>query len=246
MNILVCYKVLPDFEQLLASDWADFALDADLSYAKRVLNCFDESALEIALQLRDASEEEMRCTAVTLGAAPPPFLRKTLFAAGFDELHLLECAGAELCPAFTAQTMADFAAKGNYDLILTGAQAGYGDSGIVPILLAQHLDLPVITLAQELSLCTQGLDILRETDGASERLTVRLPAVVTIGNSPVCALRAATLQAQLAAAKRELLRHPVAAPQRKTPVLSAVDTARTCRFVAPEDLPSLLRGGEEV
>ena len=57
MNILVCFITVPDLEMLDDNDWViDQNLQIDTSFLKPALNIYDESALEIALTLLDASE----------------------------------------------------------------------------------------------------------------------------------------------------------------------------------------------
>ena len=60
MRIVVGFKVTPDYEALRPADWAraaagDAATRAEATrYVRRVLNVFDEAALELSLRLRDA------------------------------------------------------------------------------------------------------------------------------------------------------------------------------------------------
>lgn len=207
MRILVCFKVLPVFENVLDADWDDFTLQSDISYAKRALNCFDESALEIALQLREALLEKGEpafCAAVTAGPAPPAFVRKLLFAVGFDQIQVLENNYLEFQSNKTAAVLAEFAREGAYDLILTGKQAGYADTGTVPLLLAEALGLSAVTEVETVELHELGFALTRATDFGRERLVVRPPILASIGNSPAAVLRPATLRAQLLAAKREM------------------------------------------
>lgn len=75
MNIWVCFKVVPDFEQVLPSDWRDFSMSTDIRYAAKTINCFDESALELALRLKEqrlAQGLAATCRAITLGPPLPP------------------------------------------------------------------------------------------------------------------------------------------------------------------------------
>ncbi len=58
MRVLTCFKVTPDFEALRAADWLTAPTSGlPTRYVRRVLNCFDESALELALRLRDAAAD---------------------------------------------------------------------------------------------------------------------------------------------------------------------------------------------
>ncbi|MDR2158596.1 MAG: hypothetical protein LBP23_00855 [Treponema sp.] len=208
MKIAVCFKVVPDFDQMIEADWDNFSPSADPEYVRRVFGCFDEGALETALRLRSAWEEggeKTECTAVTAAALPAP-LCKTLFAAGFD--RVLDLSGAfsgespEFRPRRTAAVLGDCLGSAGYDLVLAGRQTGYADTGTVPLLLAEHLGIPVITEAGEIVPCEGGVEISRTAGTGRERLRVRLPLLAVLGNGPVTALRAATLRALMAASGR--------------------------------------------
>jgi electron transfer flavoprotein alpha/beta subunit len=205
MKIAVCFKVLPDFDQVVDEDWDRFSLSADLGYVKRIFGCFDEIALETALRLRSAWEalgKKTECTALTAGPLPSS-LCKTLFAAGFDRVLDLSDAfsgrSPEFRPRYTAAVLGDYLGSAPYDLILAGRQAGYADTGTVPLLLAESLGIPVITEAGEINPCEEGVEVMRTTDTGRERLRVRLPVLAVLGNGPVPALRGVTLRALMAA-----------------------------------------------
>jgi electron transfer flavoprotein beta subunit len=89
LRVLACFKVTPDFEALRAADWAAAATHGvETRYARRILNCFDESALEMALRLSDTLAGrgvpvELRALSVG-GREVEPFLQ-TLVALGFEQ-----------------------------------------------------------------------------------------------------------------------------------------------------------------
>jgi electron transfer flavoprotein beta subunit len=240
MKITVCFKVVPEFEQVVEADWDGFSLAADLGYVKRVFGCFDESALETALRLRSAWEaaadgEQAECTALTAGPLPSS-LCKALFAAGFD--RVLELSGVpEFRPRHTAAVLENYLGAAGFDLILAGRQAGYADTGMVPLLLAEALEVPVITGVEAIAPApgAGGVDVTRAGDTGRERLRVRLPLLAVLGNSPVSALRAVTLSARMAASKQTAERPAVSAeadcPAAGTPRFSRENRHKTCRFL---------------
>ncbi|MDR0759335.1 MAG: hypothetical protein LBF74_04410 [Treponema sp.] len=243
MKITVCFKVVPEFEGVVDADWDDFSLSTDLGYVKRVLGCFDESALETALRLRTAWEaagEKTECTALTAGPLPAP-LCKTLFAAGFDRVREISGTGVlEFQPRRTATLLGNCLKTAGFDLILTGRQAGYADTGMVPLLLAEALGLPVITEVEELAPCAGGVEVKRVSDAGRERLRVRLPLLAALGNSPVSALRAAALSARMAASKRSAEMFPASVEAKvsvetdvpvEAPRFSREKRHRSCRFL---------------
>ena len=239
MKITVCFKVVPEFDQVVEADWDSFSLSADLGYVKRVLGCFDESALETALRLRsawNAAGEETECTAFTAGTLPSS-LCKTLFAAGFDRVREISGTGVlEFQPRRTAALLGNCLKTAGFDLILAGRQAGYADTGMVPLLLAEALGIPVITEVEEIAPCSGGVEVKRVNDAGREQLRVRPPLLAALGNSPISALRAVTLSARMAASKRSAEKLSAAA---EPPECRAVETPRfnrekrrrSCRFL---------------
>ena len=114
MRILACFRVTPDYEALRESAWgaaaerdpssgggagagrgasagsrsgADPVAFVDTRYVRRILDCFDESALELALRLSDALVGlggTAGLGAVSVGAADAEPHLKTLLALGFE------------------------------------------------------------------------------------------------------------------------------------------------------------------
>lgn len=225
VRILVCIKAGPDFEQIVDDDWEHFSLSTDLSYVKRCFGCFDETALETALRLRDslkATGTAARCGVLSLCPLPSP-LYKNLFALGFDRVFAVPFIpentvpekSLEFRPVETAVALGKCIGSGSWDLILTGRQAGYADTGTVPLILAEELGVPAITEVEFISPCTNDpaiansgesaasyITIERSGEKGRERITAELPLLVVMGNSPVQALRAPSLTAQMQAAKR--------------------------------------------
>ncbi|MDR2071495.1 MAG: hypothetical protein LBP81_08805 [Treponema sp.] len=244
MKIAVCFKVVPDFDQVVEADWNDFSLSTGLGYVKRIFGCFDESALETALRLRSAWEEQgekTECTAITAAPLPSP-LCKTLFAAGFDRVVDLSGVVSAQCqpplefPEFQGRRIAAVLGSrlgsAGYDLILAGREAGWADTGAVPLLLAEILGIPVITGAGEIAPCAGGVEVIRTNNAGRERLRARLPLLVTLGNGPAAALRAVTLGERMAASRREAEKPAAAGSGGKAPGITgeAAGSFQTLRF----------------
>lgn len=237
MRILVCFKVLPEFETVLESDWKNFTPQTDITYARRALNCFDASALEIALRIKDTLQtqgKEVLCHAATLGTALPAFVRKMLYAVGFGQVILLQAEQPEFASTAVAEQLAGLAREGQYDMILTGKQAGYADTGKVPYLLAEQLRMPILPEVQMVEAVDNGMEVTHQTDAGLYCSTIQLPAILSVGNSPVNAMRAATLLAQLQAAKVPLEQRQVTLWEEEVPRLSYVQSEKTCTML-PED-----------
>jgi electron transfer flavoprotein alpha subunit len=242
MKILVCFKPLPCWERVLESDWESFSLDTDLAYAGTAFNCFEEAAFELALRMKEQAVEQGQeglCVAVTVGGQPSAPLTEGLYAAGFDEVVVLQDEAGEFSPRQVALRLSAFVQAGGFDLILTGIDSGVAGTGTVPFLLADRLGLPLLADVRELSLEEGGVSaVLQDKDGLWRRC-LRLPALASVGNSPAV-LRAVNLRARLQAKGRRprLFEedHPSARPE---PTLSRPKTGRSCVFLtakSPEDL----------
>ena len=182
LKIIVCAKQIPDPEAPLSDVSVDTEKKEVIVDAPLVINPFDENALEAAIRIKE--EGEARITVLSLGKkVSDTVLRKSL-AAGADELILLQDPAFEKLDSLsTAYALADAINKiGEYDLILTGRQAGDWDSGQVGLLLGEILGIPVINLAREIMVEDGYLMVKKNIPGGYEKVRTRLPAIVTVSN----------------------------------------------------------------
>lgn len=205
MRILVSFKVTPDLEALRATDWATAAADGVRTrYVRRILNCFDESALELALRLSETLADgavATRLSALSIGGRETEPYLKTLQALGYGMAARVEPEAAlDFAPAVTATLIAGYAQRvDNSHLLLLGCRSSPGDSGTVPFRVAERLGWPCLTQVVEVE--PLGDDRVRVTCMADDgllRATVRLPCVLAIGNAVVSRLRVPTLTDRLA------------------------------------------------
>ncbi len=88
MNLLACFKIVPDMEAIDSTDWeVDDSLSVDLSYVRPIWNCFDESSLEMLLKLSDLSEgfcSLVNLWALTVGKKNADSYLSTLYALGYE------------------------------------------------------------------------------------------------------------------------------------------------------------------
>jgi len=223
MRILACFKVTPDYEALRESEWAvgaapstgatggsnatgaaDAPLGVDTRYVRRILNCFDESALELALRLSDSLTElggTADLGALSVGAPDAEPHLKTLLALGFARAARVHTEAAlDFAPAVTAALITAYARRiDRSDLLMLGARSDPGDGGTVPFRIAEDLGWPCLTQVTEVGPLADGrLRVTLMTDGGLLRLTARTPCVLAIGNAVVSHLRVPTLTDRLA------------------------------------------------
>ena len=206
MNILVCVKTVPDLDMLSQEDWQPDGLSVETRFARLEWNCFDESALELALRCSDSLEGRCTLTALTIGKSGSTALLKTLLALGFDRVVRIDPGETDLRfnPMAVAGEIAGFIRANPQDLILLGSSASVGDNGQTPLILSEFLHLPCISRVVEIALDDQLLTLRSSVDGGFLEQVVKPPSVLSIGNAAVSHLRVPTLRDRMSMGKREI------------------------------------------
>ena len=238
MKVLVCFKAVPNWEKVLEEDWEIFSPECDIKYAGTSFNCFDESALEMALRIKDG-DGNTQLHAITVAGTLSAPLFETLYAAGFDEVKIIKGDSLEFNSEQVALRLFEHAQKENYDLILTGIQAGMADTGLVPCYLALKLrynyvpDVLGVEAANGVAKVTQ-----QDEKGLWER-EFSCPAVISVGNTPAV-LRAVNLRQRMAMRGKgaSILEAPLS-DREVEPCLSRPDSSRTLSMLTEVE-PRLL------
>lgn len=189
MRIVVCIKEVLDPDAVNSFAVAGRLVIGDdgktltQSAIPRLLNGFDEQAIEAALRLRDAGASAT-LTAVSIGSDPSNILRHAA-ALGADTVVQIDANPAALDSHTTAALLAAWIGRsGGADLVLCGRQASDDDQGVVPALVAERLGAPIVTIARAVSLAPDGaaVRVTRVTPDGDEIVEAPLPAVVTVSN----------------------------------------------------------------
>lgn len=239
MDIAVCVKTVPDYDMVPVKEWqAVEGSHPDISYVRDCFGCFDETALELALRLKE-QDPGVELRAVSVGEATG--LLKGLYAVGYSQVTALPPAEArtelDFRPERTAGYLAAYFRQHPAELILCGRQTGPGDSGMVPYLLAQELEAPCVPGVVALNAPPSGGEVLAQAmcmDGTVREL--RRGTVVILNNVPDCFLRLPTLKEKLAARTREVLVETAECPQKELDGvtlerLEAPPRREKCRFL---------------
>jgi electron transfer flavoprotein beta subunit len=179
MEILVCIKRVPDTaenEIEVNRDGSDIDRD-DLVYS---VNEWDNYAVEEAIQIRD--EVGGSITVVSVGDEDAEEVIRREMAMGADKGILLADAAFEGSDGKgVARILKAEVEKGNYDLILTGAQADDG-AGQIGGMLAAMLDWPYASLVNEIDIVDdKTIKVGREIAGGNQEINeIDLPCVLSI------------------------------------------------------------------
>ena len=179
MEILVCVKRVPDTaenEIEVNSDGTDIERD-DLVYS---VNEWDNYAVEEAIQIKDNAGGSV--TVVSVGDEESEEVVRREMAMGADNGILLSDDAFEGSDGKGLATLLKAAVdKGNYDLILTGAQA---DDGAAQVggMLAAMLDLPYASLVNKIEMVDdKKIKVGREIEGGNQEMNeIDLPCVLSI------------------------------------------------------------------
>jgi electron transfer flavoprotein beta subunit len=191
MRIVVCVKEVLDPDAVGAYAVAGGLVIGDdgrtltQSTIPRLMNAYDEQAIEAALRLRDAGVD---CTVevVSVGSELTAMLRHAS-ALGADEVVAIEADTAELDGNAVAELLAArIASRGDVDLVLCGRQASDDDQGAVPAMIAERLGHPVVTIARSVEIASGDgapvARVVRVTPEGDEVVEVDCPAVVSISS----------------------------------------------------------------
>ncbi|MBP1589909.1 MAG: electron transfer flavoprotein subunit beta/FixA family protein [Kiritimatiellae bacterium] len=209
MHIVVCLKQVPNTTQVKINPETNTLVRAGV---ESVMNPFDENALEMAVQLKEA-HPGTRVTALTMGPPQAADMLKEAVGRGADDVVLLcdrAVAGSDTFATSYAISCA-IRKDGMPDLVLFGKQAIDGDTAQVGPGVAHWLGIPCITCVRKCEVADDGaLRIERVYEDGYEVLEAKAPCALTVGkeaNVP----RMASLRGKMAAKK--LVIEPTTATQ---------------------------------
>jgi electron transfer flavoprotein beta subunit len=214
MKIVVCFKILADYARLSESDWNwDERHFVDTSFVRNIFNCFDESALEMALKLTHPEKnfsDPAELTALTVDDQKSDLFLKHLMATGFDHAVRIQYRNdidLRFNPGAISCLLAAYVLKQGHQLVFSGIQGGDGDNWQTGPMIAEHLGWPCIREVARVER-TKTPDCLKVTSNIDNDLlvqTVKLPLVLTVGQSQESPfLRYPTLKQKLHAGKKQV------------------------------------------
>jgi len=243
MNILVGFSIEPDIEKLIGDDWlVENGLDIDTSFLKPILNSYDESALEMALNLVLESRntiDPMVLTALTIADKRAVPILRTLNALPFDQIVRIEnLSDMRFKPRAVAAIISQYIQEHtSQDVLLLGQQTSIGANAKTHLLVAEMLGWPCITrVIQIVPMDSNQLAVISQADGGRWRQQIKAPCVLAVGDAPKTALRVPTLKDRMELGRRAITELPLESfdlPQ-ETEVLTNLEVVqhrRTARFI---------------
>ena len=162
MKIVVCIKQVPDTKGGVV-----FNPDGTLNRGAMltIMNPDDKAGLEAALRIKEETGAEV--TVLTMGLPKAEEVLREAMAMGADNGILVTdrvLGGADTWA--TSTTIAGALRNIDYDLIITGRQAIDGDTAQVGPQISEHLDIPVISYAQNIKV--EGDSVIVALSGGAD------------------------------------------------------------------------------
>lgn len=183
MKIVVCVKQVPDPEVPPSK----FKIDAEAkkvipSGLPPVISIFDARACEAALRLKDKDKAGVSVTVLSMGSGKVVDVVRYGLSMGADDGVVLQDPSYEDSDSFgTAAILAQAVRKlGGCDLVLCGRQAADWEAGQVGPIVAEILDMPLVSLAFDIQKNGNGLRIKRILSHGYEEVEVPMPCLVTV------------------------------------------------------------------
>ncbi len=179
MDVIVCVKHVPETAE------AELKIDASGKAVEKTglvydINEWDDYALEEAVRIREKQGGSV--TAITIGPDDSDSTLRKCLARGADKAIRLADSKFEGSDGYAiAKILHSVIKTMQYDLVLTGMQAGDDGSAMVGPILAQLLGIPHATMVKKLELGTGTAKANRELEGGlEEQVEVKLPALFSI------------------------------------------------------------------
>jgi electron transfer flavoprotein beta subunit len=178
MRIAVCVKQVPEGNSRI--DPGTKRLDRS---GEGALNAFDANAVEEALRLKEATGEG-EIVLISMGPAKASDALRKALAMGADRaVHVSDEAAAGSDLVATSYALAKALEREGADLILFGQQAGDSDGAVLWAAVADHLRLPVVSQAAEVTHADGKLTVKRQTEFGYDVIEAPLPAVVAVSDA---------------------------------------------------------------
>ena len=154
----------------------------DLANVKMSMNPFDEIAVEEAIRLKEKGIAT-EVIVVSIGVKQSQETLRTALAMGADRAILIEAAAdttVDIEPLSVAKLLSAVVAAEAPGLVLCGKQAIDNDMNATGQMLAALLGWSQATFVSELSVEGDTALVTREVDGGLQRISVKMPAIVTV------------------------------------------------------------------
>lgn len=180
MKIVVLMKQVPD-------TWGERKLDLATGWVDRggdnVIDEINERALEVALSYKD-SDKSSEVIVMTMAPGDVSESLKKALAMGCDSaVHITDAALAGADAAYTAAVLSAALKELGPDLVIAGNESTDGRGGIVPSMIAEHLDVAHLGMLGKITITETSVAGVRLLEDGFQDVHATLPAVISVNES---------------------------------------------------------------
>lgn len=178
MKIIVTVKQVPDTQEVKIDPKTGTLIREGVP---SIINPEDKNAIEEAIRIKE-SNDDVEVTVLSMGPPQAESALREALAMGADRAVLVSdraFAGADTLATSYMLSKAIKKIK-EYDLILCGRQAIDGDTGQVGPQLAEVLDLPQATYAEQIDIQGNRVTVKSNFDSVTRVIEMKTPALITV------------------------------------------------------------------
>ena len=180
MNVVACYKVVPDIQDISVLSNGSVSLEK----ATKIIGEYDLVAIEEAVRLAEVTEGKAFLLSAGGLELEDSKLLKGALSRGAEGLYRVVDESLTRADSFQAAAILAAAIKEvDFDLVICGEGSADLYSQQVGILLGELLSLPVLNAVSSITAKDGSILIERELENEIEVLEVQLPAVISVTTS---------------------------------------------------------------
>lgn len=236
MKILVCISKVPDTTSKI--NFIENNTKFDENGVQYIVNPYDEwYALVRALELVESSSGSV--TTITVGrSSDEPTIRKALAIGANDAIRI----DADPTDSFfVAKQIASYAAKQNYDIIMSGKETIDYNGAQIGSMISELLDMPFVSLATKLEIDGSKAVLDRDVQGGIEVVEVEMPLVLSAAKG-MAEQRIPNMRGIMAARSKPLkVIDPIDQKVLTSVVKFELPNPKTgCKYIDPENMDELV------
>jgi electron transfer flavoprotein beta subunit len=180
MDIIITVKQVPDTNKVKIDPRTGTLIREGVP---SIINPEDKNAIEEALKLRESSDN-VKITVISMGPLQAKSALREALSMGADRAILVSDRAFAGADTLATSYMLSMAIKKieQYDLILCGRQTVDGETGQVGPQLAEWLDLPQATHAEEINIQGNRVTVKSNFDSVTRVIEMKTPALITVSN----------------------------------------------------------------
>ena len=140
----------------------------------------DQSALEMALRLKDANPENCRIHVILVGSSACAGVLRDCLSLGVDSVRLIDTPQPVPTDRAAAALSQVVSSEAKTSLVLAGVGSEGSESGLLPVLVAEALAIPVKGTCERISLVSDNDNVTITLQSEDVRKERSLPACVLI------------------------------------------------------------------